>query len=150
MKKIFNNIDVTEFDAQFESNEICLKFLAAQKWSNGYVCRKCGHTNYCKGKTPFSRRCTKCKTDESATAHTMFHRCHIPLTNAFRIAYLVCNRPNISSYGLSRLLDRRQMTCWKFKKKISECIENNDEYSLVEKIELRKVIGGEESEAGNQ
>lgn len=140
MKKIFDNIDVTEFDAQFESDEICLKFLADQKWSDGFVCRKCGHTNFCKGKTPFSRRCTKCKSEESATAHTMFHRCHIPLTNAFKIAYLVCNRPKISSYELSRLLNTRQMTCWKFKTKIAECIENSDQYSMVEKVRLKNVI----------
>jgi hypothetical protein len=39
--------------------------------------------------------------------------------------YLVCNKPGISSYELSRLLETRQMTCWKFKKKLTECLEKN-------------------------
>ena len=140
MKKIFDNIPIKIFNAQFTDKNACLKFLADQKWQNEFVCKKCGHTNFCKGKTPYSRRCTKCKSEESATAHTMFHRCHIPLTTAFKIAYLVCNEPKISSYELSRLLDTRQMTCWKFKSKIAECIENSNEYSMVEKVELKNVI----------
>ena len=58
-------------------------------------------TNYCKGKKPFSRRCTKCKTEESATAHTIFHKCKFPLTEAFKITYIVCHNPEISIYKLS-------------------------------------------------
>jgi hypothetical protein len=40
--------------------------------------------------------------------------------------YHVCQRPDISSYELSRLLETRQMTCWKFKKKLTECLQNNN------------------------
>lgn len=120
---LFKEIDLTEFNRRFSEPEQCLELIAAEKWQNGYVCRKCGNTNYCAGKTPFSRRCTRCKTDESATAHTIFHRCRIPITDAFEIAYLVCGSPAISSYEISRRLDTRQMTCWKFKKHIMECLE---------------------------
>lgn len=140
MPRIFKDIDIKEFDANFTSDYICLEFLANQKWKDGYSCRKCGHSNYCSGKSPFSRRCTRCKKEESATAHTMFHRCHIPLTDAFQIAYLVCNSPGISSYELSRKLEIRQMTCWKFKKKISECIDKSDEFTMAEKVDLKKRI----------
>jgi len=124
MKTFFQNIDLHEFDIQFADDEKCLEFLSQQKWKDGYVCRKCGNTNYCKGKTPFSRRCTKCKHEESATSNTMFHGCKISLTKAFRIAFLVCNKPDISTYKISQKINIRQMTCWKFKKRITECIEN--------------------------
>jgi hypothetical protein len=50
----------------------------------------------------------------------------ILLPSAFKLMYLVCKRPDISSYELSRLLETRQMTCWKFKKKLIECLEDND------------------------
>ena len=124
MKTFFQNIDLHEFDIQFADDEKCLEFLSQQKWKDGYVCRKCGNTNFCKGKTPFSRRCTKCKHEESATSNTMFHGCKISLTKAFRIAFLVCNKPDISTYKISQKINIRQMTCWKFKKRITECIEN--------------------------
>lgn len=122
LSHLFKNLDLDEFSRRFSTAEQCLEVIAAEKWQKGYVCRKCGHTNFCEGKAPFSRRCTRCKHDESATAHTIFHRCRIPITDAFEIAYAVCGSPDISSYELSRRLDTRQMTCWKFKKRIMECI----------------------------
>jgi hypothetical protein len=131
MKSIFSNLKLVEFESSFSEEENCLELLASEKWKNGHVCRKCGNTNYCAGKMPFSRRCTRCKSDESATAHTIFHRCKIPLNEAFKIAYLVCGQPDISSYDLSKTLDKRQMTCWKFKKKISECLQKGGKFSLI-------------------
>lgn len=131
MKKLISNLNPEEFREVFATEERCLEFLANEKWEDGYKCRKCGHTNYCKGKTPFSRRCTRCKHNESAMAHTIFHRCKIQLPYAFEIAYNICKSPNISTYELARKIDTRQMTCWKFKKKIIECIEKKGELEFV-------------------
>jgi hypothetical protein len=123
MVAIIAKLDKQRFDSIFRKDIDCLKFLAQNKWQKGFRCKKCGNTNYCQGKTPFSRRCTRCKHEESASAHTLFHGCKIPLKTAFEIAYLVSNNPEISTYALSQKLGKRQMTCWKFKKKILECIE---------------------------
>lgn len=125
MKFKFIKIKADEFENSFSTSEQCLEYLANQKWENGYICKKCGNTNSCNGKTLFSRRCTKCKHDESATANTMFHGCKIPLIEAFKLAYNVCNSPEISIAKLSETIDRRQMTCWKLKKKIMECMKEN-------------------------
>jgi hypothetical protein len=121
----FSKIKTKDFELQFSTELQCLEFLANEKWKSAYVCTKCGNTNYCKGKTPFSRRCTKCKHDESATAHTMFHRCKIPINEAFIMAYEVCSLPDISISNLSEKLKIRHMTCWKLKKKIMECLKEN-------------------------
>lgn len=121
----FIKVNNLEFESNFSTDEKCLEFLANEKWKEGYVCKKCGNTNYCKGKTMFSRRCTKCKHYESATANTMFHRCKIPLNEAFKLAYEVCNMPEVSISKLSETIDRRKMTCWKLKKKIMECLNEN-------------------------
>lgn len=121
----FIKVNIIDFESNFSTDEKCLEFLANEKWKEGYVCKKCGNTNYCKGKTLFSRRCTKCKHNESATANTMFHRCKIPLNEAFKIAYEVCNMPEVSISKLSETIDRRKMTCWKLKKKIMECLKEN-------------------------
>lgn len=137
---LFEAIDFPEFSKRFSDTEQCLSVIAGEKWRDGFVCRKCGNTNYCRGKTPYSRRCTRCKTDESATAHTIFHRCRIPITDAFEIAYMVCGSPKISSYELSRRLETRQMTCWKFKKKIMECLEQGSGLHLFDMSRQSQVV----------
>lgn len=138
MKSLFKNIGIIKFDDLFSTDEKCFEFLAGKKWENGFICRKCGHTNYCKGKKPYSRRCTKCKSEESATAHTAFHKCKLPLTEAFKITYIICNNPDISTYKLSDKFNIRQMTCWKFKKKIIECINQRGDIDIFEKEALKK------------
>jgi hypothetical protein len=126
MKLRFNHLTSEMFDVQFPDDASCLAYLADHKWQDGFVCRKCGHTHFCKGKKPHSRRCTRCKSEESATAHTPFHRCRIPVREAFRIAWLCCTSPAISTYSISRELDIRQMTCWKFKRKLMECVSEEE------------------------
>ncbi len=121
LKNTFKNLhSLDEFKSQFKTDEDCLKAIADDKWKDGFVCKKCGHTHYCEGKSLYSRRCTRCKTDESATAHTLFHHCRINISDAFQLAYRICCDPEISTYELSRELNTRQMTCWKFKKRLQE------------------------------
>ncbi len=118
------NEEITPQKAQefFESSEKVLEFIAGIKWTDGFKCRKCGNTNYCEGKTPFSRRCTRCKAEESASAHTIFHNIKFPANKAFYIAYHVCVLgKEFSSYNFSEQLGLNQMTCWKFRKRIQEC-----------------------------
>lgn len=130
MSVVINNISLRKFNDKFADKDNCLQYLAELKWKRGYKCRKCGHANYCSGKTNYARRCTRCKSEESATAHTIFHRCKIDLVDAFEIAFSVCKEPEISSYELAKKLNGRQMTCWKFKKKIIDCIEQKGELRL--------------------
>jgi hypothetical protein len=46
--------------------------------------------------------------------------------DAFRITYAVCYDPAVSTYELSRDFELRQMTCWKFRKKVKECLESQE------------------------
>ena len=130
-----------QLEALFESDDNCLEFLANLKWENGFVCRKCGNTNYCAGKTPHSRRCTKCKSEESATTGTIFHNCKFPVSKAFYIAYNVCKgKEDISTYEFARRLSLRQMTCWNFKTRIKKAILQMDSLTEVEKSSIQKIL----------
>ncbi|MEI7500715.1 MAG: transposase [Bacteroidota bacterium] len=131
MPVIFKQLDIKGLEDHFTTEEHCLQFLAEKKWEKGFTCKKCGNINYCKGKTPYSRRCTRCKHEESARAHTIFHRCHIPITEAFRIVYIVCHDPSVSTYELSRKVELRQMTCWKLKSRLMECIKSRGEVDIL-------------------
>ncbi len=60
------------FNKRFKEDLDCYEYLSSIKWEKGYSCKKCNNDKYYKGKKPFSRRCLKCKYDESPTANTMF------------------------------------------------------------------------------
>lgn len=142
MGRIFKQeLSEEHLDRLFSDDEKCLEFLAESKWKEGFSCRKCGNTNYCSGKTPFARRCTKCKTEESAAAGTIFHNCKFPLHKAFYIAYTVCRgKEDISTYEFARRLSIRQMTCWNFKAKIRHALDEMDSLSENERESILNIL----------
>lgn len=125
---------VEKFRVVIPDENTSLELLAAIKWEDGFVCSKCGSSNYCRGKSESSRRCTRCKKEESVTAHTIFHRCKIPINRAMEIAYLVCNVAAISSYELSRQMHMRHMTCYGFQKKIIDCLNHKNDDKLLKRV----------------
>ena len=142
MSKIFNEgLSPEQLEEMFHSDEKCYGFLAELKWANGFVCRKCGNTNSCPGKEPFSRRCTKCKTKETATNGTIFHGIKFPIRKAFYIAYSVCTgREDISTYEFGRRLSLRQMTCWNFKTKIEHALSEMSSLTEKERNSIKKIL----------
>ncbi len=134
LKNILASSYVDKYKIVIPDEESALKLLSEIKWKDGFVCIKCGSTNYCKGKSSSSRRCTRCKKEESATSHTIFHRCKIPINNALEIAFLVCNVAAISSYEISRQLDMRHMTCYGFQKKVIGCLNGENDDKLLKAI----------------
>ncbi len=142
MSSIFKNeFDDDHLEELFHSDEKCYEFLADLKWSKGFTCRKCGNNNYCPGKTPYSRRCTRCKTEESATSGTIFHNCKFPVSKAFYIAYNVCKgKEEISTYEFARRLSLRQMTCWNFKAKIQKALEEMESLTVRERSTIQKIL----------
>ena len=142
MSRTFDEgLSLDQLEEMFINNEKCLEFLAGMKWTNGFVCKKCGNTNSCPGKEPFSRRCTKCKAKETATNGTIFHGVKFPISKAFYIAYNVCKgKENISSYEFGRRLSLRQMTCWNFKTKIEHALIDMDTLSDKERNTIKKIL----------
>ena len=82
----FIGLNSIKFNKVFKEEADCYKYLASVKWTDGtYICKKCEHNKFCKGKKPYSRRCVKCRYDESPTAGTMFDKCKFSLLIAFHI-----------------------------------------------------------------
>lgn len=129
---IFHSFEPHDFELHFNSEEKCMAYLAGLKWKDGFTCHKCGFQHSSEGRKPFSRRCSKCKTIESATSHTIFHHCRLPLNIAFKMVYTICNTEDISSWELSRQFGIRQMTCWKQLKKVTDCIHKNNRLCLLQ------------------
>ncbi|MHA4811365.1 7TM diverse intracellular signaling domain-containing protein [Flavitalea flava] len=117
-------MDFEEFVRIYPDDQACCKFLAELKWDKEFSCRKCSHSQFFNGHLPYSRRCSKCSYEESATTHTLFHNAHIPLNKAFYMAYMVYStKGKISSYKLSDILSIRQSTCWSYSGKVKKLME---------------------------
>jgi hypothetical protein len=119
-------VGFVEFSKLYPDHLACIRFLAEKKWENGYKCKKCGHDHHCDGKTILSKRCTRCRYEESPTAFTLLHKCKIPLDKAFYAIFLIYNRKGeISSVELAEILTLRQSTCWSFLQKVKLAIKQH-------------------------
>ncbi|MCU0429947.1 MAG: hypothetical protein MUF42_08225 [Cytophagaceae bacterium] len=117
-------VDFEEFRKIFPTEDSCYRYLAELKWEKGYTCRKCGHLRFCDGKEKYSKRCTRCRYDESPTAYTIFHRLKFDVLKAFYMVFLVyANKGKITSLELSQMLKLRQSTCWTFSKKVTKAMK---------------------------
>lgn len=134
------NLDQAAKEKLFQSEEACFSLLAGMKWEEGYTCKKCGHDNFCDGKTAYSRRCTRCKNEESATAHTLFHNIKFPITKAFYILFEVANNHKYSIFDIATKIDVRQLVCWNFKNKIEEKYHRLVRFNNIEAVTFNDLI----------
>ncbi|WP_207532309.1 7TM diverse intracellular signaling domain-containing protein [Desertivirga arenae] len=117
-------VDFEEFSKIYPDRETCFKYLSDLKWTKGYSCRKCGNTNFHEGQLPYSRRCTKCRYEESVIANTIFQNSRIPINKAFYMLFLVYStKGKISSHKLSEILSIRQSTCWAYGSKMKKVMD---------------------------
>lgn len=107
-----------------KTNDDCYKFLTKIKWPDeSFVCRKCGSTKFYKGRSPYSRRCSQCKYDESVTVGTMFDKLKFPILIAFSMVNdLISYDQGNSSFDLSEKYGLNRNTCLSFKYKIQRAI----------------------------
>ncbi|OON66041.1 7TM diverse intracellular signaling domain-containing protein [Hymenobacter sp. CRA2] len=147
-------VDFGEFSQIYPDKDACLRYLADLKWTDGYHCRKCGHDNYCEGREPHSRRCTRCRYVESATAYTLLQKCKFSIVKAFYAVFLLhTHKGNYSAQELSRVLDLRRATCWSFSQKVVDAMrrqvaEGSDEDSWTHL--LLDDTGAETEDAGDE
>ena len=140
----FKSIKKGDFYTRFTTEGDCLEYLAVIKWANGYQCRKCNHGEYMTGKRSFSRRCKSCKYDESATAHTLFHKIKFPLLLAFEITFLVTSQKKaVSSLALSEELELHYETVLNFRRKLQKAMESSLANPLEGNVEVDEfAVGG--------
>ncbi|GHN00552.1 hypothetical protein WSM22_20410 [Cytophagales bacterium WSM2-2] len=117
-------VDFEEFSAIYPDDDSCLKFISTIKWQNGFWCKKCNHMNYGDGRSPYSRRCSRCGYEESVTANTLLQNTRLPINKAFYMIFLVySSNGRISSHKLSEILHIRQSTCWLYSSKIKKAMK---------------------------
>lgn len=144
---MFIGTDLLDFIKYFSNDDDCLKYIADIKWpDDSFKCKKCGNTNFCMGKQNYSRRCTKCKFDESPTSGTKFERLGFDLLRAFHILYaLSVRKKGISSYEIETEFSISQKTCWRFRNKVQTSMKSSGLHLLTGNVDVDEfLVGGPE------
>src|SRR3954449_11475664 len=93
-----------EFKAWFPDDTACREYLAQLRWPDGFTCPQCG----CGGGWRTGKglwMCAECAKKTSATAGTIFHRSHTPLSTWFAAVWFVTSQKNgVSAQGLRDVL----------------------------------------------
>jgi transposase-like protein len=147
-EKMFVGVSIFDFGNRFTCKEDCLNYLSDIKWPDGYKCRRCDHNKYCETARYGERRCTKCGSVESPTAHTLFHKVKFPLLKAFYIIfYLSTSTKGMSTYELARKLGMRQGVVWRFKRKVMLAMKSSGNYPIAGEVVVDETtIGGKVKE----
>ena len=132
------SITFEEFRTRFSTEEICRAELFRLRFPNGFVCQKCGCTEYypVRGRNAF--QCRACRHQTSVTAGTVMHRTHLPLTVWFWAIYLCAtDKRGISAVQLSRTLGIRYESAWYLLHRIRRAMAQRDEkYALSGIVEM--------------
>ena len=129
---------------KFVSQEVCLAHLERIRWPDGPRCPKCRGPQVirfqARGKTGKVRklyRCLYCRRQFSATAGTLFHDSHLPLTDWLLVIYLMdSSKRRISAKEVERMLGVSYETAWNMHHRIGQAMEKEDQKAF-----LRKLIG---------
>jgi hypothetical protein len=119
------NMSYEEFKSIFADDSACATYLSDLKWGRNkiYKCKKCGYGEY-KLLENYSRRCRSCNYIESPTNGTLFFNTKFSLHKAFYITYLTSTgTKQLSMEEISKQIDLRTGTYWKFHKKVEETME---------------------------
>jgi transposase-like protein len=72
-----------EFQKKFSTEKACQEHLFTIRWPNGFVCPKCGHTEYFNIKSRHLFQCKNCNHQASVTAGTIMEKTQLPLVKWF-------------------------------------------------------------------
>jgi len=143
--KIFKGENFLQFTTRFKNDLVCKRYLAEIKWSDGYICKKCGHKKYSE-RPDFTRTCTYCKHNESPTAGTLFHKVKFGLRKAFHITYEMSNSSKgMSSIQMAKRYGITVKTAWFFMQKVRRAMKSSENYPMEGLVQVDEfTVGGKE------
>ena len=137
-----------EFQRRFPDDAACAAYLAAARWSEGFVCPECGCPRACLLVTKkHTYQCSACHRQTSVTAGTVMHGSKLSLTVWFWAAYLMATHSNgISARQLWRQLGLGSYkSAWLLCAKLRRAMVDPARDPLSGRIEVdESYVGGEE------
>lgn len=146
------SITLLEFQNRFGTEEACEKHLFQIRWANGFVCPKCGHTEYFNIKSRHLYQCKKCSHQASVTAGTIMEKTKTPLVKWFWAMFLMGeDKRGCSALYLSKQLKIAYSTAWAISHKIRSAMGERDTMYLLEgTVELDDAFFGGTREGSKQ
>jgi hypothetical protein len=142
------------FQERFASEAVCLDYLAASRWPDGFVCPACGGRRAWVLERRHLWECGDCGQQTSVTAGTVMHGTRTPLRVWFWAAYLVAtHHPGISAKQLQRQLGlSRYETAWLILQKLRRAMVAPEREPLKREVEIDEFfLGGlEEGQRGGR
>jgi transposase-like protein len=131
-------LSILEFQARYGTEDACREHLFHHKWPYGFVCEKCGGTDYYTISSRNTYECRSCGYQASVTSGTVMHKTHTPLMLWFWAIYLVSrDKRGLSALALSKQIGVSYQTAWLILHKIREAMSlRDDNYKLANLVEL--------------
>lgn len=115
-----------DFLAHFPDRKACLQYLFKTKCSQCFICLRCGHDDFSKGRTQFHRRCKSCGYDESPLTGTLFSGIRLPIQKAFYLLYKIRTRQKaVSITQLALLFKTQPKTVRRFRLRLTEYLRED-------------------------
>ena len=145
--------NLTEFEANFSTEEACREYLSRLRWPEGFRCPRC------QGRKSWPVRgvlleCAECGSQTSVTSGTIFQDTRTPLVIWFRAMWWVTTQKNgASALGLQRVLGLKSYeTAWTWLHKLRRAMIRPGRDLLTGRVEVdESYLGGlEEGLRGRQ
>src|SRR5438034_3898044 len=143
-----NLVDLIE---TFGADDKCRQYLEELRWPKGVTCPRCDGTVISRILKRNQFDCDSCRYQFSATAGTIFHDSHLPLTKWFLATYIVVeSKKGISANQLKRMLSISYKTAWYLCHRIRKAMEEATPKPLTGTVELDETyIGGKRRHVGS-
>src|SRR5436305_8940779 len=145
--------NLTEFEAQFATEEACRAYLERLRWPDGFRCPRCGSAKSWPVRIVLLQ-CGGCGHQTSVTAGTIFQDTRTPLKLWFHAMWWVTTQKNgASALGLQRVLGLGSYkTAWTWLHKLRRAMVRPGRDRLRGRVEVDETyVGGvEEGARGRQ
>ena len=143
---------IVELYQSFRTEEQCRDFLFKKRWPNGFICPKCGHTEYFNIQSRNLYQCKACNHQASVTAGTIMDKTRTPLVKWFTAIYFMAeDKHGISALSLSSKIGVAYFTAWTMCQKIRHAMSERDRnYKLDGITELDETFFGSPTEGGKR
>ncbi len=134
-----------EFRDWFGDDAACLEYLGQLRWPDGFTCPRCGGGDSWRTASRLWM-CAECGVKTSATAGTIFHRSHSPISTWFAAVWFVTSQKNgVSAQGLQRVLGfGSDETAWAWLHKLRRAMVRPERERLSGIVEVdESFIGGQ-------
>ena len=134
---------ILEFHEQFSNEEACEAYLFNIKWKSGFICKKCSHTKYWKGKKSLYI-CQKCEHQHSLKAGTIMQKSKKSIKTWLTAIWLfTSSKRGVNAKDLERQLGVSYPTAWLWHKKLSSSSLNIERSKLSGEVEVDEFyLGG--------